>query len=139
MNGQMSLFDFIQDPEQGQRETAEKWSARKPSDKEAEQIGEQMDEGYRAGIPKTSGCYHVPEPCRWKKSPEDCASCYLYVKAGTAKKCANCNHFRKYVAGLHEEYHGWACFGFGIDRSEGKPNKPACRDWIPRKQDGETG
>ena len=37
MNGQMSLFDFIQDPDQGQRENAEKWSARKPSDKAAEQ------------------------------------------------------------------------------------------------------
>lgn len=43
-------------------------------------------------------------------------------------KCSMCSHFAPYVSGLNEEYHGWACFGFGISRSS-NPDQEACADF----------
>lgn len=46
------------------------------------------------------------------------------------KKCGSCIHMRRSVYGLME-YHGWACFGFGISRSQ-DPQQTACEMYEPK-------
>ena len=62
MNGQMSLFDFIQDPEQEKKDRAMEWSA-----------GRQIAEGYRDGI-KKKRCGEDNLPCAWKDGSH-CDTC----------------------------------------------------------------
>ena len=45
--------------------------------------------------------------------------------------CSMCSHFQPYTSGLHEEYHGFTCCGFGISRSE-NPDQEACDDFKER-------
>lgn len=91
MSGQMSLFDFIEDPDREKKEKAKAWSA-----------GRQLAEGYREGV---------------------------------NKKCRTCAHMKRSVWGLME-YHGFACFGFGISKSQ-DIEKMACEYYTPAT-DGEA-
>ena len=50
------------------------------------------------------------------------------------KTCRTCSHWRPYVSGLGEIYHGWTCFGFGISKSD-RADKPAC-DTYEERTDG---
>ena len=45
-------------------------------------------------------------------------------------KCGSCIHMRRSVWGLME-YHGWACFGFGISYSQ-DPQQAACDKYEPK-------
>ena len=49
--------------------------------------------------------------------------------------CRTCEHMSRSVYGLME-YHGFACFGFGISKSQ-DIEKKACEDYVPAT-DGET-
>ena len=51
------------------------------------------------------------------------------------KTCRSCSHMRRSVWGLME-YHGFACFGFGISKSD-NINNAACHDYEPAA-DGEA-
>lgn len=62
MTGQMSLFDFIQDPEQEKKDRAKEWSA-----------GRKIAEGYREGIRKKL-CGEDDLPCAWKDGSH-CDTC----------------------------------------------------------------
>lgn len=73
LNGQMSLFDFIEDPDREKKEKAKAWSA-----------GRQFAEGYLEGIKaKKSGEETLPvrEPCRRRCSVE-CFSKECYIRRG---------------------------------------------------------
>jgi hypothetical protein len=50
------------------------------------------------------------------------------------KTCQTCSHWRPYVSGPGDIYHGWACFGFGISKSD-RADKPAC-DTYEERTDG---
>lgn len=91
IEGQMNMFDFIEDPDREKKEKAKAWSARR-----------QFAEGYREGV---------------------------------NKKCRTCAHMQRSVCGLME-YHGFACFGFAISKSQ-DIDKKACEYYTPAT-DGEA-
>lgn len=49
------------------------------------------------------------------------------------KTCQTCSHWKPCVYGLGDIYHGWACFGFGISKSN-SADKPACDTYEPREE-----
>lgn len=67
--------------------------------------------------------------CQWHGGHDGCH----YEKR---KTCRTCNHMKRSVCGLGEIYHGFACFGFGIAKSQ-DINGKACTDY-EEATDGET-
>ena len=96
MSGQMSLFDFIEDPEE-QRKNSKVEQARK----ELRELSKRLEK------------LNEPEP--------------------VPRICRHCDHFQRSVWGLME-YHGMACFGFGVSRSS-DANQKGCSDWAEAKDD----
>ena len=76
----------------------------------------------------------------WKHGKETVRGCqYHGGKDGChyekRKTCRSCAHMKRSVYGLME-YHGFACFGFGISKSDNLNNN-ACHDYEPAA-DGEA-
>lgn len=66
-------------------------------------------------------------------------SIFDYLKEETKPKqktCRTCDHMQMSVCGLDEIYHGFACFGFGIAKSQ-DINGKACMDY-EEATDGEA-
>lgn len=115
MEGQMSLFDFLPD----QAKKPDKWSAALPKDRKKKQCGDDNI------------------PCAWKPEFAPCETCKREtVPKGKRLTCRTCSHMWQSVCGSGDIYHGFACFGFGIAKSE-DIRKEACGDY-EEATDGEA-
>ena len=103
MSGQMSLFDFIEDPDREKKEKAKAWSA-----------GRQFAEGYREGI-KTKKCGEDNLPCAWKDGAhcDTCTKETLPIREPCRRRCSvecfskECYIRRGYIWRPEEQRGNW--------------------------------
>lgn len=130
--GQMDLFSFIDNPYESIREKYTREGYTNVYDRRPDhpcEVDVIDHEGNRFRTRAVESFGHITfdttkgrgyDICWWKE---------------VVKVCRNCSHMRRCTSGFDGIYHGFACFGFGISKSNNIHND-ACHDYKPAT-DGE--